>query len=175
MNFRTIKNQICTKCGIARYQDGNNWIKTNSTCVDDKGHEWGFQPVGPQPCEAAVVEAHEAISATPIEPTLFVETEVQKVLFEKELRGQISDGAWENASPINHWEPWSACKVEVVGNGPTGRNFDVKKANYRFTSIVPVVGDRMLQTVVTELGVPYDEKQLVQDLRKLTNILKTTC
>lgn len=58
----------------------------------------------------------------------------QKVLFDCELSGQLSDGQWENAMPQDHWEAW--CKAEtVVAEDPdyVGRDFDIKKDSYGFT------------------------------------------
>jgi len=37
---------------------------------------------------------------------LYVKNENQVALFENEIKGQISDGMWENASPANHWKVW---------------------------------------------------------------------
>lgn len=36
-----------------------------------------------------------------------------KALFDEEIRGQLSDGAWENSTPYNHWRFWSHLKTEI--------------------------------------------------------------
>lgn len=36
-----------------------------------------------------------------------------KAIFDEEIVGQLSDGAWENTMPYNHWEFWSRLKTEV--------------------------------------------------------------
>lgn len=72
---------------------------------------------------------------------------VQVALYECELKGQISDGNWENSAPFNHWEDPCAA-VAVVGKpgeklGPV--NFWPRR-NYGFGSpfLLECVGDRML-------------------------------
>lgn len=89
--------------------------------------------------------------------TLTVKNYVQKVLFEVEICGQLSDGKWENTYPFNHWEPWCDCEVEV-GLNP-GRNFWVPKDNYGLTSsdLLDVVGDRMVaQANMAEKGIDVE-------------------
>lgn len=55
----------------------------------------------------------------------------QKVLFDCELSGQLSDGQWENTEPYDHWEAW--CNAETIVATDIGRDFDVKKQGYGFT------------------------------------------
>lgn len=86
--------------------------------------------------------------------TLTVKNYIQKVLFDVEICGQLSDGKWENTYPFNHWEPWSECEV-VVGEN-VGRNFSARKDNYGLTSndLLDVVGDRMVaQANMAENGI----------------------
>lgn len=77
--------------------------------------------------------------------TLAVRNIEQKVLWETELAGQISDGYWENASPMDHYRSWSGIRV-VVDPENVGRDFWVRKDNYSFTSkqLLEYVGDRMV-------------------------------
>jgi hypothetical protein len=80
---------------------------------------------------------------------LFVRNLEQQALW-LELDGQISDGTWENARPLNHWEVW--CKAEVkIAEHPfqLGRTFYAAKQNYDFTNagLLKVVGKRMLGIV----------------------------
>lgn len=70
-----------------------------------------------------------------------VATLSQKNLFDCEISGQISDGAWENAQPHDHWKPWTS---EVKVGSRVGRDFPVKKDGYGLTSLIQYVGDRML-------------------------------
>lgn len=76
--------------------------------------------------------------------TLAVRNQVQKVLFERVLKGQISDGMWENASPHNHHQYW--CNADVIVADAVGRDFWAPKDNYNFLNaqLLEAVGDRML-------------------------------
>jgi hypothetical protein len=75
---------------------------------------------------------------------LTVRTATQAALFECELKGQLSDGAWENTAPHDHWECWSDATVVVGSN--VGRNFWARKSNYNFArkDLLEVVSERMI-------------------------------
>lgn len=78
---------------------------------------------------------------------LFFRTLDQVVLFEMEIMGQLSDGAWENTRPDDHWQFWSDAKVDVAAYPEqVGRNFFVAKDDYGLTrkDLLEVVGDRMI-------------------------------
>lgn len=64
--------------------------------------------------------------------TLVLRNQDQKVIWECELTGQLSDGQWENAQPYDHWEAWCYADVAV---DPTnvGRDFYAKRTGYGFT------------------------------------------
>ena len=83
--------------------------------------------------------------------TLVLENEVQRILWEVELRAQISDGFWENSRPHDHYRSW--CRAEVVIGDTPGRNFDAYKCNYNFTNpeLLKAVGERMLFKVKAHL------------------------
>jgi len=66
----------------------------------------------------------------------------QKNLFSAEITGQLSDGAWENTKPYDHWTPWAGSEVKVGSR--IGRDFPVKKDGYNLGSLLDYVGDRML-------------------------------
>lgn len=78
--------------------------------------------------------------------TLAVRNAAQRALFEHELKGQLSDGNWENAKPYDHWEPWCAADV-VVDPDNLGRDFYAQRSSYDFGGkrLLSVVGDRMLR------------------------------
>lgn len=107
-------------------------------------------------------------------PVLRVRTQAQKWLLENELKGQISDGMWENASPNDHWKVWSQAKV-VVDPKNVGRNFSARKDNYSLNSksLLEVVGERMKDEVKKETGEDYDDATMAKDLRELKVIFKT--
>ena len=66
----------------------------------------------------------------------------QKNLFDCEILGQLSDGAWENTKPYDHWTAWGNSDVKVGSR--IGRDFPVKKDGYNLGSLLDYVGDRML-------------------------------
>src|SRR4051812_30292866 len=74
----------------------------------------------------------------------------QMILFVCEMKGQLSDGRWENTKPDGHWkkpcraESFIAQKVEDLG-----RNFYNSKESYNFTDpmLLDVCGDRMVNFV----------------------------
>jgi hypothetical protein len=102
---------------------------------------------------------------------LVVRNEAQKILFEKELAGQISDGYWENSRPWNHWR-WVGRElvvevgenVGVYGGGP------VRSYNFNNKMLVEIVGERMIE-YVREYDNNYDMKALRKDLKDLSNIV----
>lgn len=102
-----------------------------------------------------------------------VRTQAQKWLLKDELQGQISDGQWENSGPQDHWQVWSSAKVIVDPQNP-GRNFNAKKDNYQLnsSSLLSIVGDRMVDNVQDKTGDTYDTKAMQADLKDLRNIFK---
>ena len=71
----------------------------------------------------------------------------QAILFMSEIRGQLSDGAWENSRPYEHWKYWNRATVKVGSN--VGRNFWAEKDNYNLTnsSLLKIIGPRMIGAV----------------------------
>jgi len=69
-------------------------------------------------------------------------------LWHNEILGQMSDGAWENTAPIDHWKFWVKLNVEHAPyHQPsviTGCAGLCKKTGYGIASLYPIVGDRML-------------------------------
>lgn len=63
-----------------------------------------------------------------------------------EILGQLSDGAWENTHPLDHWRFWHSldCVVgpetKVVACVPSNQ-----KKNYDLNRLIDVVGRRMIQ------------------------------
>jgi len=106
--------------------------------------------------------------------TLRVRNIAQKVLWEQELSGQISDGHWENSTPNSHWKPWCSAQV-VVDPEHVGRDFWAQRESYNFSDkrLLDVVSDRMLEYVRRLTGdASYDMKQLRADLNDLKVIIK---
>ncbi len=80
----------------------------------------------------------------------------QAILFESELKGQISDGHWENSG--HDFRPW--CDAEICVGEQVGRDFDVKYDRYNFLnrSLLEVVAVRMIAYV--RLGLAYGRENV---------------
>lgn len=76
--------------------------------------------------------------------TITFESITQAAIFELELKGQISDGHWENDSGSNY-RTWCDAQVMVSRNEDhLGRNFYVSKnLGFSSKSLFDIVGDRM--------------------------------
>ena len=99
--------------------------------------------------------------------TFTLRTATQAAIFDLELKGQFSDGMWENSRPSNGWEAW--CMSTVVVGPDVGRDFYAVKDNYDVTSkfLRECVGKRMLQIarLAQEFGYPR-----VQDFDDFTGV-----
>jgi hypothetical protein len=97
---------------------------------------------------------------------------VQVVLWNDELRGQISDGYWENARPHNHYKDVSSA-VAYTGPGLGPQGFWPRRAyNLAAPDLIECVGDRMLEYVRALPG--YEDftlKELKRELRDMSKIL----
>jgi hypothetical protein len=105
--------------------------------------------------------------------TLAVRNQVQAALFEKELKGQLSDGMWENSSPREHWKPWCSAEV-IVDPENVGRDFYADKDNYNFNStfLLECVRDRML-ALAQEVDPDLTMADLRRELKDLKTIVRT--
>lgn len=83
---------------------------------------------------------------------IFLPTGSAAAIFENEIKGQLSDGMWENTQPFDHWVFWSDLLVNVEpGCVPSVRPLDsqsvtlsCKKNGYNIAGLFEYVGDRML-------------------------------
>lgn len=84
---------------------------------------------------------------------LYIANEAQRIIFEHEMVGQLSDGYWENSSPHNHWLPWVMAEVLIAEDGQVGRTFWADKCNYNFANsmLLEAVGHHMLVKVKAHL------------------------
>lgn len=95
---------------------------------------------------------------------LVVANMAQKILFLCEMKGQISDGQWENA-PGDHWKVWSGLKWSDVGIGSNiGRKFAATRDGYNFANkeLVDIVGERMLFYVNIYKNFPEKTEKLLE-------------
>ena len=75
---------------------------------------------------------------------IVVSNRAQQILLECELKGQISDGAWENSKPNNHWQKPTSAQVVVSEDGKIGLNwYHSRKYDFVQKMLLDVVGDRM--------------------------------
>ncbi|MCD6214568.1 MAG: hypothetical protein J7J46_06290 [Candidatus Desulfofervidus sp.] len=92
----------------------------------------------------------------------------QVTLYECELKGQISDGYWENARPYDHWK--IMCRAEAKVGDPLGPNFRPRRAyNFAAKDLIEVVGHRMLFQVKLKILYPSMSYQTIQDLDLLVD------
>lgn len=104
--------------------------------------------------------------------TLRLRNNIQKALFEEELRGQLSDGYWENAGPREHWKPWCNATI-VVDPHNVGRDFPVNRDRYGFSSplLLSYVGGRML-LIAQRFQPSFTMRDLRRELREISKIVK---
>lgn len=101
--------------------------------------------------------------------TLFVRNEAQVILMNRELKGQLSDGNWENEETDERL--WF-CDVRIAHRGDKlGCNWNVKHAvDFDDDFMVEIIGFRMVN-YCKERYVNYDLWQLHEDLQDLTEIV----
>ena len=77
--------------------------------------------------------------------TISFKTPSQLALWKHEITGQLSDGAWENATPYNHWEFWCRLEAQIgVGKVETYCSYECRKTGYNLTGLIECVGKRMI-------------------------------
>lgn len=104
--------------------------------------------------------------------TLFLRNEIQVVLWEREICGQISDGAWENTEPNDHWKAWANANAVVARTEcEMGRDFDVLKDDYDLINELDIVFLRMVDSCEAA-GYPIDRTRLVAELADMGDIMK---
>lgn len=98
--------------------------------------------------------------------TILFASVTQAALFEHELKGQLSDGLWENAAPHDHWKFWCALRVGIAPAGTeprvvTRHTWAIKKKGYNFAALYEIIGDRLLAIgrmarATLTAGVPFE-------------------
>ena len=106
-------------------------------------------------------KTNEAATGRDLEGFVRFATAEEAFLWEDEILGQLSDGAWENATPHDHWQAWGRAGVEV--GSPAGYyGFRPKRTSYGLNSLIEYIGDRMqthlgLMRILKAKGVNPDE------------------
>ncbi len=67
---------------------------------------------------------------------------------------------WENSKPNNHFEFWcSLMSKDGPGEVVTDQEYRIKKNNYNFLALVPIIGNRMVK--IGRMGkITLDDKML---------------
>ena len=129
----------------------------------------------------------------------------QVILYECELKGQISDGNWEDSKPYDHWERMCNAQATNDSAAPLGcvGFYPIRKYNFADSQLVEIVGDRMVWFVKVYTAFPefsfdkhwdyddvssltkvqlakvnaivYTHKDLMRDLRQMKNIVNGDC
>jgi hypothetical protein len=89
-----------------------------------------------------------------MEPHIYVENRAQAAIFEMEMKGQLSDGRWENSKPNNHWT--TPCNAEaVVRPEKVGRDFcHTRGYNFGEKGLFEIVGERMTRFAQAAIAFP---------------------
>ena len=90
---------------------------------------------------------------------LYVRTVAQKEIFDKELKGQLSDGAFENE---NTDERLWVCEVLVAAQGEKlGPNFTANQdVDFNDDLLIEVLSDRMI-SYARKVDPSYDMEKLI--------------
>jgi hypothetical protein len=97
--------------------------------------------------------------------TMYLTTSSAIALFKGEIKGQLSDGMWENTRPDDHWHFWQDLNVVlgheniVVANPQAWRN-RCRKNNYALTKLIPIIGDRMVK--IGQMGQHTTDDQAIR-------------
>jgi hypothetical protein len=91
-------------------------------------------------------------------------------LWEHEITGQLSDGAWENTRPYDHWKFWNDLEVKKGKSEVQYSGMWPQKKNYNLNSLIQYVGDRMvnLGRLGKALGknLTYDQRIMAEYMPK---------
>jgi hypothetical protein len=75
---------------------------------------------------------------------IFLSTFSAIALWDWEITGQLSDGAWENSKPDDHYKFW--CELESrIGQPEVQSSGWPKKLGYNLAGLIEYVGDRMVK------------------------------
>lgn len=88
---------------------------------------------------------------------IYLPTDSAMGLYEWEITGQLSDGAWENTRPYNHWEPWSNLMVKK-GTPEVKANMYFPKTSYNLLSLLQYIEERMINFGRFAKANGYNEK-----------------
>lgn len=99
--------------------------------------------------------------------TLHFKTVAAANLFTNEITGQLSDGNWENAKPLDHWQYW--CHAQVVVDGQVGHVGTPKRTSYGLNVLKRYIKDDMLSAIKITKMPWFDFAKHAYLTRLLTN------
>lgn len=81
-------------------------------------------------------------------PKIHLKSKEAAALWKHEIQGQLSDGAWENSKPRDHWHFWSRCEPVVDGKIGFSGGYPIRQ-NYDLSVLTKneVVRDRMIAMI----------------------------
>ena len=144
-------------CGVLPVVQGTNvgpgGAEAMPTEAPSKGPE-GTEPIGIELNADGTPKREEAGKAASSKTagTISLANPVQVAIYKGELEGQMSDGAWENTNPMDHWR--SMCDANVVVGTP-GMDF-MPRTTYGYNRLLsnPVVAERMLNMARAAVAYP---------------------
>lgn len=101
----------------------------------------------------------------------------QVTLYECELKGQISDGFWENATPFVHWH----CMCDATASWNEDPNFrgcnfyPRRRYNFGNKELIDIVGERMINFVKFYAVYPDISYDYHWDFESLMDYDRITC
>lgn len=82
-------------------------------------------------------------------------------LWKTSIRGQISDGKWENSRPEDHWKFWSDLNVAQGAPGVIADQYP-QKSNYALGSVIQYIGDEMVNIGKMATATGSDDEKLMR-------------
>lgn len=79
-----------------------------------------------------------------------------------ELKGQLSDGYWENSRPHDHWRFWSKLTPVVSEELGYRSNETPERDNYNFLALKKYIQDRMLKIGRMAQVAPLTEAEAIR-------------
>ena len=104
---------------------------------------------------------------------IFFRNPTQKLLWDEEITGQLSDGKWENSSRSN-WRFFNSLKSSVDASNPrvTATTYGNCSFNFASKDLLDAIGDEMLKLGRT-INPGYTMKMLTNDLKDMSDLVKT--
>lgn len=104
---------------------------------------------------------------------IFFRNPTQKMLWDKFITGQLSDGKWENSSRGN-WRFFNSLKSGVDASNPrvTAKTSGNVVFNFAAKDLLDAIGDEMLEAG-RNINPSYTMKMLTNDLKDMSDLVKT--